>query len=287
MDSGEWVIGAVVGKTPLAFPVNVMNRHEILVGESDGVPYLVCWCPLCRTGTVHARTLEGQVHDFGHSGMLYRGAFLLYDAGTRSLWHNAEGRALTGKLRGRRLERIPSLFLTWEVWRKAYPATRVIAKDPLDLDQTVDPFERRDRLLKLQHGLGVAAGGEDRLYELSQLERMPLVQEAVGGVPVVVCYQPATRTAAAWERTVEGRVLDLRRGEDGEDGLPRLEETGEERSVFDAVTGLCLTGPLRGKALKPVLSCFWEVYAWTAHHPRGTMFRASVPPPVDLPDVPK
>lgn len=224
---------------------------------------------------------------FGHSGLLYRSSFLLYDTATRSLWHHVAGRALTGKLRGKRLAPIPCRFLKWGVWRRARADTLVLAKDPASIDQTVDEYEPRNRRLKVQYGIGVRAGDEERLYELSQLERMPLVQETVGGVPVVVLFEAKTRTAVAWERTLEGRVLDLRRAEDGEEGLPRLEETGESRSVFDAVTGICLTGPLKGKALATVLSSFWEVFAWTAHHPRGTMFRASVPPPVDLPDVPK
>lgn len=43
MDNGEWIIGVVVGGKPLAFPINVLNFHEIVVGESEGVPFLVCW----------------------------------------------------------------------------------------------------------------------------------------------------------------------------------------------------------------------------------------------------
>jgi hypothetical protein len=162
-----------------------------------------------------------------------------------------------------------------------------MAKDPLRVEYTGDSFGHRNRALKLKFGLGILSGTEERMYELSELDRMPLVQETVDGVPLVVVYQPKTQTAAAWERNLEGKVLDLRRAEDAENGLPRLEETGEKGSVFDAVTGACVSGPLQGKSLKPVVGCWWEVFAWTAHHPRGTMFRASAPPPADLPDVPK
>jgi len=287
MDPGEWVIGVVVGKTALAFPINVLNAHEIVVDEVEGVPILVCWCPLCRTGMVHDRRLGGEVLDFGHSGLLYRSSFLLYDLKTRSHWHHVKGRALTGPMRGRRLDAIPSRFVRWDAWRKAYPGSRVLAKDPTSLDQTVDSFEPRNKNLRLQFGLGVEAGGEDRLYELGQLERMPLVQDSLGGVPIVVAYRPEGDTAVAWARTLDGTVLDLRRAADGPDGLPRMEETGETPSVFDVVSGRCLSGPLKDRSLVPVRQCFWEVYAWTAHHPGGTMFRASVPPPGDLPAVPR
>jgi hypothetical protein len=43
MDPEEWVIGAVIGKTTLAFPVNVLNQHEILLDTVDQVPFMVCW----------------------------------------------------------------------------------------------------------------------------------------------------------------------------------------------------------------------------------------------------
>jgi hypothetical protein len=43
MDPEEWVIGVVIGGTALAFPVNVLNQHEILEDEAGGVPFLVCW----------------------------------------------------------------------------------------------------------------------------------------------------------------------------------------------------------------------------------------------------
>jgi hypothetical protein len=287
MDPEEWVIGTVVGKTALAFPVNVLNHHEILVDTVEGVPFLVTWCPLCRTGRVHGRTVDGDVLDFGHTGQLYRSAFLLYDTATKSSWHNATGRALVGRQRGKRLPPLASWFVKWDVWRRARPDTKVLVKDPLRPEYGADGFDHRNRLLKLKWGLGVEYGGEERLYELAELERTPLVQESVGGTPVVVVFQPKDLVATAWERTLDGKVLDLRRAEDAANGLPRLEETGEDRSVFDAVTGACVSGPLKGRNLRPLVGCFWEVYAWTAHHPKGTMFRASVPPPQELPDVPK
>ena len=43
MDNGEWVIGVVIGGKPLAFPVNLLNYHEIVIDTAEGVPFLVCW----------------------------------------------------------------------------------------------------------------------------------------------------------------------------------------------------------------------------------------------------
>jgi len=235
---------------------------------------------------VYARTLEGEVLDFGHSGLLYRSAFLLYDRRTNSLWHHATGQALAGKLRGKRLAPLPSRFVRWSVWQQAWPRSLVLPKDPREPAHMKDAYRDRNLALKLAFGLGVRAGDDDRLYELAELARTPFVQERVGGVPVAVLYHAPTETAVAWERTLDGEVLELQRAPDGPEQAPRISrETPTGTSVFDAVTGECLAGPLKGKRLVPVLSSHWEVYAWMAHHPRGSAYRASVPPPPELPPL--
>jgi hypothetical protein len=237
---------------------------------------------------VHALTLDGEVLDFGHSGRLYRSSFLLYDRKTKSLWHHLDGRALTGKMRGKKLETLPSQFVTWDVWRKTHPDTLVLAKNPSDRSHATDTYGKRNRELKLNFGLGITVGRARRLYEFTELERTTLVQERVRKVPVLVYYHPESLTAVAWDRRFGEKnvILDLRLGEEDESGMPLLVETGEGRSTFHPVTGEAVSGPLKGKRLRPILGSHWEVYAWMAHHPRGTTYRASVPPPVELPELP-
>jgi hypothetical protein len=274
MDPEEWVIGVVIAGRPRAYPINVLNQHEIVIDTADGVPFMVCWCPLCRTGMVYDRRLGSQVLDFGHSGKLYRNAFLLYEVGTRSLWHHATGQALTGESRGRLLRAIPCHFVKWSVWRDAHPGTEVLAKEPGNPDHLRDSYAEMNRGFELTYGLGVVANGVPRLYELSELRRSPLVLESVGGVPIAVYWHEPTETAVAWETTLDGEQLQLEEG-DGDAGSPRLREAGPGGSIFDAVTGECLEGPRQGARLRPVLSSLWEVYAWTINHPGQTKYRAS------------
>jgi hypothetical protein len=278
MDPEEWVIGVVLEGVPLAFPTNVLNQHEILIDTFSEIPFMVCWCPLCRTGVVHLRTLDGEVLDFGHSGMLYHDAFLLYDRRTGSLWHNAMGRGLTGEMRGRQLETLPSRFVKWDVWRKAHPDTRVLGKDRNDSRQARDTYANLNLRVGTSFGLGVLVDGTPRLYEFSKLAQTPVVLDRIGRVPIVVLWDEDTETAVAWRRILDGRVLSFRHAEDGVDGLPRLEDTGEGNSVFNAITGRCLEGPLKGESLDPVLSSYWEVNAWIVHHRYGSIYRARKSP---------
>jgi hypothetical protein len=273
MDPGEWVIGVEIEGRALAFPINVLNQHEIVVDATGDVPFMVCWCPLCRTGMVYDRRLDGEVLDFGHSGKLYRNAFLLYEVGTDALWHHATGQALTGDRRGRLLQAIPCHFVKWAVWRETHPDTEVLAKDPDNPDHMRDSYEEMNMGLELTYGLGVVVRGIPRLYEFKELEKTPLVQETVGEVPIVVYRDAATETTVAWDRRLNGEVLDLRAG-DGATAAPRLREVGPAGSVFDAVTGECVEGPRRGQSLRPIVSSFWEVYAWSINHPTARMYKA-------------
>ena len=275
---GEWVIGVVIAGQPLAYPVSVLNQHEIVIDTSGGVPFMVCWCPLCRTGTVFDRRMDSKDLDFGHSGKLYRDAFLLYEVGTNALWHHATGRALTGAKRGRYLKPIPCRFVKWAVWLTAYPGTQVLRKDPGNPLHAVDSYTERNRSFGLTYGLGVLVNGAHRLYPFSKLRRTNLVLENVGGVPIVVYWHRPTETAVAWRRTLEGKVLELQDAGEEANG-PLLREPGPDGSVFDAVRGECVKGPLLGKRLQPVLSSFWEVFAWVNNHPHGTEYPAPSPSP--------
>jgi len=43
MDPDEWVIGAVIEGTPVAWPINILNQHEIVLTTIGKTPTLVCW----------------------------------------------------------------------------------------------------------------------------------------------------------------------------------------------------------------------------------------------------
>ncbi len=55
----------------------------------------------------------------------------------------------------------------------------------------------------------VEQGGQARAYPIQILIWHEIVNDEIGGVPVVVTYCPLCNTAIAFERTVEGEVLDF------------------------------------------------------------------------------
>lgn len=55
----------------------------------------------------------------------------------------------------------------------------------------------------------VQVGGETRAYPLAIMTRHEIVNDVIAGVPVVVTYCPLCNSGLAFERTVDGQVLDF------------------------------------------------------------------------------
>ena len=80
------------------YPYNILVWHEIVNDTVGGIPVSVTFCPLCGSGIVYERVVNGQEVLFGVSGRLYESNLLMYDSATESLWSQIEGRAVIGSL---------------------------------------------------------------------------------------------------------------------------------------------------------------------------------------------
>jgi hypothetical protein len=115
------VIGVEVGGEARAYPLAVLNWHELVNDTLGGLPILVSDCPRCATGMVFDRTLDGRTRQFGVSGLLYRSDLLLYDHQTESLWSQIAATAVTGELAGKKLNLLGSRQQRWMDWLSAHP----------------------------------------------------------------------------------------------------------------------------------------------------------------------
>ena len=124
----DLVVGVVHGGEARAYPLAILVWHELINDELGGDPILVSYCPLCGTALVFDRHIDGRVHNFGVSGLLYQSDLLMYDRETESLWSQIEARAVTGAHIGRRLKMRRSRIVQWKAWREAHPNTTVISR---------------------------------------------------------------------------------------------------------------------------------------------------------------
>lgn len=69
-----------------AYPVNILEGHEIVNDRISDYHYAVSYCPITGSGMSWNRTIEGEVTEFGVSGMLYQENLVPYDRNTGSYW---------------------------------------------------------------------------------------------------------------------------------------------------------------------------------------------------------
>ncbi len=134
MAADDLVVG-FVGRdgSAWAYPHRILNLHEIVNDDIAGVPVLVTYCPLCRSGVVFDRRIDDLRHDgvltFGNTSALYENDLVLVDRQTNSYWWQLAGRSIVGDLSGAELPVLPSVTTSWEQWLVDHPQTQVLAHD--------------------------------------------------------------------------------------------------------------------------------------------------------------
>ena len=140
--TSDRVLGIVVGGQAHAWPLSLLNAHEVVNDTVAGVPVAATYSPLCDAAIVFDRTVAGAARDFEVSGLLVDSNLVFYDKPVKgadpekhapSLFLQLERRAVAGPLAasGAALEILPGACITtWADWLSAHPDTTVTLRDP-------------------------------------------------------------------------------------------------------------------------------------------------------------
>jgi hypothetical protein len=126
-----------------AYPARILDRHEIVNDTIGGRPVAITWCPLCGSAVGIERELDGEVTEFGVSGVLYNSDLVFYDRASNTLWDQIEAKGIVGPRTGETLTLVPLTMTTWSRWQKAHPDTLVLSADTgFDFDYSLDRYAR-------------------------------------------------------------------------------------------------------------------------------------------------
>jgi len=244
LDDQAPVLGLALDGDAKAYPVAIMNWHEIVNDRIGGRPVSVTFCPLCGSGIAFSAEVGGRKLDFGVSGLLYNSDMLLYDRQSESLWSQLMGEAVSGPLKGTRLDTLVLEHTSWGDWRSRHPNTWVLSRETgYGRDYDRDPYAgydneeglyfpvaRRDpRYHPKERVLGLELDGRFKAYPFAELSRTDgLVEDRIGEHEILIRFDSANRSA---------RALDS-----------------------------------AGKPL-PTVTTFW--FAWYAFHPVTEVFKAN------------
>lgn len=198
-----------------AYPVRILNWHEIVNDRFGDEPVTVTWCPLCGSGMAFSARAAGRALTFGVSGLLYNSDVLLYDRETDSLWSQIMAQAVTGPMNGAHLEQIPAVYTTWADWKRRRTDTLVLTEDTGHRrDYSQNPYADYERSSQLffpvkfrsagyhpkERVLGLVRDGEARVWPFTELARSEVpLDDTIAGEPVTIHYDDAHQTASAYD----------------------------------------------------------------------------------------
>lgn len=213
LQASDRVLGITRNGVSKAYPVAILNWHEIVNDRFADEPVVVTFCPLCGTGIAWLATAGDQVLDFGVSGLLYNSDMLLYDRQTQSLWSQIRRQAISGPMKGTKLQSIPMMHTRWADWKQRYPATLVLSTDTgYQRDYTKNPYQdyeksdelwfpvrlQDDRYHRKESVLGIEISGRFKAYPFVELEKSDGdVHDSFAGHAIVVKYDKQNHTAVA------------------------------------------------------------------------------------------
>lgn len=134
-----------------AYPLRMLLWHEIVNDTVGGVPVLVSYCPLCNSGVVYDRRIDGQAAVFGNTGRIRHADMVMYDHATESWWQQFTGEAIVGSRAGTLLRALPARLESLARFRERAPDGRVmIPADVMRQPYGETPYFNMDSLWDTQ-----------------------------------------------------------------------------------------------------------------------------------------
>jgi len=265
VDENSVVVGVERDGEAKAWPIRFILYHHQVQDTIGGKPILVTYCNVCRTGRVFEPIVDGRHETFRLVGMDSFNA-MFEDTRTGSWWRQATGTAVTGPLKGTRLTEVDSVQLTLGQFFALHPNALVMQPDPTfaseyDSEGRFERGESRGDLTRTDAGswndkswvVGIERGTTSKAYDWNDLKARRIINDRVGGTPIVLALSEDGQGFVAFERPADVPAFAIA----GE----VLEANG--RSYDFSGRDLAGTGP----ALTPIAASqeFW--HSWRSFHP--------------------
>lgn len=129
MQPFDAVFGIEINGDARAYPLRIVDWHEMANDVIGGVPVSLAYCTLCGAAIAYdGRASNGTTYTFSSSGFLFRSNKLMYDRQTETLWNQLTGEPVLGELVDTdvQLDLLPVVLTTWEAWQNQHPNTVVV-----------------------------------------------------------------------------------------------------------------------------------------------------------------
>lgn len=298
----EPVIAVEINGKAKAYPLGILNLHEIVNDEIDNIKFSVTFCPLCYSTPVFYRKIKYKgkeiTLDFGTSGMLRKSNLVMWDRQTESWWQQITGTGIVGELAGVKLKELPSMLISVEDFFKAYPDGKILSPsermlkkgygfnpyykyDDLKVKKPRLFFDKIDsRFPPMERIFGIKTDKIIKAYPYPKIRKLKIINDKIGEKDIVIFYKKGqvsvvderliknsrdVGTTTIFLRNLNGKILKFKpNGDFFTDTLTN--------SRWD-ITGHCIEGKLKGKKLTPLPYSVEFSFVWFSFFPNSIVYK--------------
>jgi len=281
LQDNDLVIGIRLGATIKAYPHLILDWHEIVNDELNGIKLAITYCPL--TGSAIAWNRVGTVSNttFGVSGLLYNSNLIPYDRGSSSNWSQMKLQCVNGSLIGQEIETSKIIETTYQTWRELYPSSKLLSTNtgfgrqygnyPYGSYKTNNdllfPVNNEDgRLHKKARVLGIIVGNETIVFPVNDFNTdVDVKNVSFGGTEFIVAGSSDKNFAVAYQRKlIDGTILEFASVQN-ELPVVMIDGEGNKWDIF----GDAVEGPRAGESLLQAKAFISYWFAWAAFYPNA------------------
>ena len=267
VEMARLVVGIEIDGQARAYPVQFIGYHHQVRDTVGTTPVLITFCTVCRTGRVFRPIVDGRPESFRLVGMDHFNA-MFEDSSTGSWWRQANGEAIVGRQKGKTLEEIPSRQVMLAQWLALHPQSLIMQPDSSlasrytrDFDyetgRSRSPLTGSDSASWREKSwvVGITVNNESRAYDWNRLQRETVVNDMLGGRPIVLALAADRRSYFAFMRP---------------DSMAKFSVRGD--SLVAGSDAWAFTGRGRAGQLEPVNASqeFW--HSWRTFQPETSRY---------------
>ena len=201
----ELILGVELGGDARAYPLRILGAHGVANDTINKIPVALVYCRSCGSAVLYRTDTPKGTLTLALSSRSRDGEPLLVDRQTGTLWRQLTGTPVEGPLAGSgiELQPLPVVLTNWKSWFESLLETRVLSLET--------GFKQEYKLEEGTGGdpaapqvFGLVLGGAARAYPVDLVARQGVVNDELGGRPVVIVAEPGAdprnRTIRAFER---------------------------------------------------------------------------------------
>lgn len=207
------------------------------------------------------------------------------DEETGSWWQQVTGEAIQGPLKGQKLRSFFHDELTFGLWKQEKPKGRVLQPDEaIERGGKYAPANWEERMTRVPVTTsaaldmtldprtiiaGITVNGASCAYPFDAVVKQSPIADDLGHTPILIVLGDDKKSVRAFDRTVDGRKLELLM----KPNLSSLRLVDAETGSEWDFSGKAISGQLAGKQLTkiPVLNDYW--FDWKTYHPTTTIYQ--------------